>query len=370
VIKGVHFVSKHLASGIIRWYVYAWRGGPQIMSADSRKQPKLTSEAIKLLGEHAQPATPPQSSSSTPPATLSGLIAKWQASPVWSSYAPSTQKTWGAYVRSIDKRWGSVPLAVFNNPRMTSKIVDWQEGNADRPRAADLGVDVLKAILKYGLKRGVLQINAAAGIGKIYGGGQREEIIWLLPELEAFRAKAEELKKEAAADALELCTVTGLRRQDLVSLTWSQVKEFAIIKKALKSSRKKRRFASIPRIADLEVALDRLRSRPRNEGVDTVLVVNGRPWDEDELTKAIATVRDAMGGVSHVDPDTGQQRTKHLHDGRGTYATKLMVHTDLSDEEIADIMGWSREEVARIRVVYVDRSAHHMAIGRRIAGKL
>lgn len=365
MIKHVHFVRKRLADGGSRWYVYAWRGGPPVMWADGPKKPKLSSEALKLL---ANANTPPPVVA-TPPTTLGDLIQKWQASPIWTAYAASTKKTWSTYVRAIERRWGKVPLAVFNDSRMREKIVDWQEENADRPRAADLGIDALERLLAYGIRRGGLSFNAAAGIGSIYGGGQREEIIWLEAELDAFEIKATELGMETAALALRLCAVTGLRRQDLVTLTWVQVKQFAIVKKALKKSKGKRRFATVPRVPELDSVLKKLAQLPRNKRVQTVLVVNGRPWKLDELTRAVATIRDAMGGVYHTDEDSGQRRSKHLHDARGTYATKLMI-LGLSDDEIADVMGWSRDQVARIRAVYVDRTTYHVALGRRIAGKL
>jgi hypothetical protein len=44
-----------------------------------------------------------------------------------------------------------------------------------------------------------------------------------------------------------------------------------------------------------------------------------------------------------------------------------MTTTDLIDEEIADIMGWSPDEVRRIRTIYVDDQARNVALGRRIA---
>lgn len=43
-----------------------------------------------------------------------------------------------------------------------------------------------------------------------------------------------------------------------------------------------------------------------------------------------------------------------------------MTETDLSDQQIADIMGWAPDKVARIRRVYVDQSSVIMAIGERI----
>jgi hypothetical protein len=57
-------------------------------------------------------------------------------------------------------------------------------------------------------------------------------------------------------------------------------------------------------------------------------------------------------------------------DVRGSFATRLMTKAVLNDEEIASIMGWSPDEVKRIRMIYVDDGARSVAIGRRIAGKL
>lgn len=50
----------------------------------------------------------------------------------------------------------------------------------------------------------------------------------------------------------------------------------------------------------------------------------GEPWNLDRLTKAVAKVRD-HAGIVHLDPETGKERKKHLHDARGTFATKLMT---------------------------------------------
>ena len=72
-------------------------------------------------------------------------------------------------------------------------------------------------------------------------------------------------------------------------------------------------------------------------------------------------------GITHVDDETGRTKSKHLHDVRGTFATRLMTTTDLTDREIAGIMGWSEEEVERIRRIYVDDTARNVALGRRIA---
>ena len=71
-------------------------------------------------------------------------------------------------------------------------------------------------------------------------------------------------------------------------------------------------------------------------------------------------------GEHEDEPD----RAKHLHDLRGTFATRLMTvpGKELTDSQIAMIMGWSERQVSAIRKRYVDEAAIVVAIGRRITG--
>jgi site-specific recombinase XerD len=162
-----------------------------------------------------------------------------------------------------------------------------------------------------------------------------------------------------------------LRRADLVTLTWAQVEEFSIVKKALKSSRRRRRIASIPRIPELDALLDVLRTRHREERVQTILVNSyGRPWTADGFGGSFNRIRDATD-ITHVDDETGIKKKKHLHDVRGTFATKLIAQpAGLSDQEVADMMAWSPQQVADIRRVYVDQARVVVAIGERISRAL
>ena len=368
VIKHVHYVRGRLADGTTRWYIYAWRGGPHVASYDGRKKPTLDPEALQTVASLVAERFAPT------PDTLLALGRKWRSldpgrpsSPEWDRLAATTKKTWGSALDRIEEKWSNVPLAIFNDTRMIQKVIDWRDSRIATPRAADLGIDVLKALLKYGCQRGMLKMNVASGIGKIYQGGQRAEIIWTEDDLLRFSEAAAAMGHEHVDDAVQLDAVTGLRREDLATLTWSSISDFAIIKRAKKQSRGLRRFATMPRIPALDAVLERLKDRDRRPGVETVLVTkSGDPWNLDALSKAVAAVR-KKAGIIHVDEETGRKRTKHLHDVRGSYATRLMTTTDLTDQEIAEIMGWSPEEVGRIRKVYVDQSARVVAIGRRIA---
>jgi integrase len=120
---------------------------------------------------------------------------------------------------------------------MVRKVEEWRDARASTPRAADIGVTVLRALLEFGRQRAAININAADRVGKHYHDGPRAEIIWTAEDIERFTAKAVELKQPQIVDGLRLAALTGLRRADLVTLSWANVGEFALIKKALKTSR-------------------------------------------------------------------------------------------------------------------------------------
>ena len=349
------------------WYVYAYRGGPCVLRKEGDRRPALGPAELRAIGDVLDTLRQRETS------TLRTLIRQWRScdpqrpsSPEWERLAPSTKKTWGSALDTIEAKWGDTPLPVWNDPRMVAKVIAWRDSRKSTPRAADIGVTVLRALLEFGRLRSIVTFNAAEKIPKIYRGGNRAEIIWTDDDMNAFLASAAELDMEHVADGLRLAALTGLRREDLVTLKWSQVTDVAITKKAHKRSQGKRLFASMPRIPALDELLEELKGRHRADSVETVLVnKHGRPWTGDGFTGRFNRVRDAAG-IAHIDEDTGTRRAKHLHDVRGTFATKLMTETDLTDQQIADIMGWAPDKVARIRRVYVDQSSVIMAIGERI----
>lgn len=298
--------------------------------------------------------------------TLSSLVREWERSPAWKNLAPSTQKTWSSYIKQIIERWGQTPLSVWNDPRMKAKVVKWRDSRVDTPRGADLGVMVLRELLKYGCLHGRVLINVAEGIPTLYRNGQRAEIIWTEEDINRFAFEAKRMDKLHVLDGLRLCAVTGLRREDLVTVSRSDIYDFAIVKRALKTSRGRRRTASMPRIPELDLLLQELDRRHRAEGVATLLVNSrGQPWSGDGFGGSFNRIRDAAG-IVFIDPDTGEEKRKHLHDVRGTFATRLIL-AGLADSEVAEIMAWSVEKVSGIRRTYVDQSRTIVAIGERIA---
>jgi integrase len=359
MIKHIHVVRKPRPGKPPFWYIYSHRGGPRIYRHEGWDRPTLDQAALKkLLDSQAKVERVEEN-------TLGGLIRKWRPnSPEWSGMADSTKKTWGSALDRIEERWGMTPLSVWNDPRMKRKVVEWRDSRSEKPRAADIGVQVLRALLEFGCLRGLVTINVAKGIPQLYRGGNRAEIVWTDEDLGAFAAEAKRQNKQHVLDAARLASLTGLRRGDLTTLTWEEVQENAIVKKAAKKSRGKRRTVTIPRISELDALLDELRTRPRQDDVQTVLVSSkGTPWTPDGLNTAFNSVRDEVG-IFHIDEE-GNKRAKHIHDLRGTFCTKLMK-AGLADEQVADVMGWSPEQVRGIRRVYVDQGQIAVAIGKRL----
>lgn len=357
-LEGLHFVAKR-RHGKTVWYVYAWRGGPCIARREQARKPELKNSELLAAIEARNNIGRPD-----PKATLA-LVREWRRSPEWAALSDGTRKTWGSQLNAIEAKWGKVPLSVWNDPRMVAKVMAWRDSRSATPRGADIGVTVLRELLKFGRLRARVLLNVADGIPTLYRGGDRAEIIWTEEDIDRFGWHALKLDRPHVTDGLWLDAFTGLRREDLVTVNEANVWEHAIVKKALKASRGKRRHATMPRLPELNELLAELRTRPRREGVTTLLVNSrGLPWTGDGYGGSFNRVRDAAG-IAHVDEETGERRPKHLHDVRGTFATRLIL-AGLTDEEAADIMAWSVQRIATIRRVYVDQARVVVAIGERI----
>lgn len=363
LIKGLHVVSRRKSGEPVRWYVYAWRGGPCIAKRVGGPYPSLTHEELRGFQQAVEARWQPE------PGTLFALARRWRgdgkntASREWKSLQPSTQVTWGRQLDLVEAKWGDTPLSLWSDHRMVPKIVGWRDSRGDTPRSADIGITVLKALLDFGRLRGDVSINVAANIPRLYKGGGREDVIWTDEDFEKFAAVA----PLRILDGLRLCAVTGLRRQDLLDLRWSEVDDIAIVRIAAKMSRGKRQRVTIPLTQQAQRLLVELRQRKRAEGVDHVLVDSfGRPWKPGSFSAQFNAARTKAGIVEPANLSLGiDAREKHLHDVRGTFCTQL-CEANLTNEEIARIMGWSPLRVDIIRRVYVDDRANNVALARRI----
>ena len=366
---GVQIIKSARAGKPATWYIYAFRGGPLIRKVVQPRKPLLTK------ADHLAIGAAMKDDRAINPKLFRAVLREWcpadpakEGSPEWSALADNTKRVWRPHVDAIEARWGKFPVEVWNDPRMVTKAISWRDERKATPRTADMAVQVLDAALTYAKLHGRILINVATDIPRLYKGGDRAEIVWTDDDIARFTRTAIEKKAPQILDIMRLAAATGLRREDLVTLTWAQVGEFAIVKRALKKSRGRRRRAIIPQTPQLEALLAELRTRPRKPGVETVLVNSkGKSWTANSIGVMFGRIRDAAG-IVHVDDD-GKVHTKHLHDLRGTFCTMLLAEWELTDEEAADVMSWSPARVANIRKVYVDQFRTVVALGERIAAK-
>lgn len=365
-VEGVHIVRSGRGP-IPTWYIYAWRGGPQVDRIKQPKKPKLTKAHLSKIADLTT------IDRTQPTDTVAGAIWNYRQHDAWKSLADGTRKTWGGHLDLIEAKWGKIPTRLFSDPRMTPKIVHWRDSRSATPRAADIGVTVLGHFLGWARLQGLVTINAAEKIPTIYRRKDRAEVIWLPHDIAAIEAVA----GQPVIDALRLAALTGFRRADLVALRWDEIGDFAITRRASKRSRGKRYMARAPVTPQLRALLDDLRTRYRRVGVETVLVnSHGKKWSGDGLNSSFDDAREKANGntgIWHVerDPDTGEEEriAKRIHDFRGTFATILLTLPGkrLSDDEVADLMAWDAKNVGEIRKRYVDDAAVVVALGRRIA---
>lgn len=352
MIKGIAYVAKRKPGKPVRHYFYAWRGGPCIMTRVGGPKPKLDDSA------HAAYREAVNAGQSERDDMFPGLIRLWRASNEWKALAPSTRKNWDGILDKIEAKWSATSVKLWSDPRMVRTVMTWRDSNAATPRAADNGVTVLRALLEWARLRGRVTVNVATGIPALYHGGDRAEIIWTDDDIAALATYA----NQGVMDAVKLACLTGLRLADLAGLEWAEIGDTAILRIALKSSRHRRRKAVVPIYPELAALLDELRTRYRRNNVSKVLVTSaGNAWSSDGLGKRVGEAR-TKAGIVHDDG-----RPKHLHDCRGTFATKLIL-LGLTDQEAADIMAWSPARVANIRKVYVDRMRIVVALADRLSG--
>jgi integrase len=320
-LKGLHRVK---AKGRVYWY--AWRGGPRLAG-----QPGGT-EFLASYNEAIANRQAPDTS------RFRSLVTLYKASTDYKKLADSTRRNWGPWLDKISDHFGELRIAQFDRPEKIRPIIrQWRARYSEKARTADYGMQVLSRVLSYAVDPlGKIASNPCEGIKQLYS-GDRSEIIWTNDDIA-------HLKKTCSTEiafAVDLAAHTGLRVSDLIRLSWSHVGEDAIVITTGKS--RHRREAVIPLYAELR---DLLAKIPRRSPV-ILTSSTRRPWAKDGLGSSfVKAKKDAW-------PD-GQDL--HFHDLRGTAATKFYT-AGLTEREIAEIMAWEEEHVARIIRRYVGRTA-------------
>jgi integrase len=336
-MTGLHVVKKKIKGGL-RWHVYAYRGGPNILTVDGARPaitPALLEKAFEMKRQGA------------PAGTVSWLAAEYRADGDFTGLALETQRDYRKSLDRIEDEFGAYSLEIFEDRRMRGDIIQWRDKWRPQPRTADKLTVMLGTLLGWALVRGYVAINVAAGIPQIHS-ADRSDLIWEECHWSAIRAlddDGEPICPPQLMDALTVASLTGLRLGDLVSLDWSHVGENAIV---LVTKKRKGR-AVIPILPELRAWLN---ARPKKEG--SVLVNSrGKAWSTSGL-----------GSVFQKAKPEGFDRT--IHDLRGTFVTFLAVK-GLTDEEIARIVGWTAKRVAEVRARYVDEARVVVELTKRLS---
>jgi integrase len=311
-------------------YYYAWRGGPRLVG-----KPGSPEFFASYQEAHASRRTPDDG-------RMRALVTLYKASPDYRALADSTRRQWAPWLDKISDHFGDLRVAQFDRTDKIRPVIRrWRDKWADRPRTADYGLQVLSRVLAYAVDPlDKITRNPCEGIKRLYS-ANRAAVIWTDTDLERIAAHC----SPEVALAVDLAAASGLRKGDLLRLSWSHIGENQIEIATGKSN--SRRAAIIPIYEGLRAVLERI---PRRS---TAVLTNslGRPWTSDGFGTAFNRAKIAAGMAD---------RDLHFHDLRGTAATRF-YSAGLSERTIAEIMAWEEAHVSRIMRRYVDRNALTLA---------
>lgn len=351
---GLHIVSKRKAGKPLRWYVYAWRGGPLVHKAEGPR-PRITAAIADAAAEARKAGRVQQGRADT----ITKLIEAFRSAPEFQKLARSTQTSHNTWLARIAEEFGDAPLGAFEDRRIRADVLEWRDRWADKPRSADAAMQTFSRLLSWGFDRGRLSANVIKGVGQLYD-ANRSDVIWDAADFERIAAVASVEVNEGVA----LAAFTGLRRGDLVQLPWDAIGEHAIVWKTNKS--RGRNLATVPLLPETKALLQRIRDRHAAEMAGRP-EAKRRPLPQTVLANSRWQPWTATGFGSRFDDAKKEAGvTKHLHDLRGTFVTRCCI-AGLNDREISDIVGWDTKDVAAIRAKYADQARVVVAIGERLS---
>lgn len=317
-----------------RMYFYAWRGGPRL-SADPRIDENAAREFFDArAGLKALPKS----------TVVAALIAQYRQSPDFGGKSAKWRAEKERFLDLIVEEFGEDDIAVFDDARTRRDVIDFRDAMRETPRKADHVIGELSTFLNWSKNRGLIANNIAERVEKI-GVVNRSHIIWTDDEIERTCASA----PIDVERGIRLAAMTGLARADLLKLLWSEIAENSIQTTRSKTGQ----LVTIPLFAPLRALLATI---PRR-GPTVLTTSKARQWTLDGFA---CGVRRAA---------TKAKVKKRLHDLRGTAATFFYAN-GMTDEDAAEILGWSpahvrgiarryvnRDELAKARVIRLDANA-------------
>ncbi len=338
ILKGLHRVSRKLASGKERVHFYAWRGGPKIEAKPGTAE--FIAEFKRLTAERE--GTPRYAG------TFQQVLNDYQRSSTFTDLAKTTKDDYIARIRLIEKRFGDMPLRAMEDPRARSEFLGWRDEIAatGRTRSADLSFAVLARIVSWAHNRRLISTNQCEKPGRLHK-GSRVTSVWSEAELRQFMASA----PPQIALPVMIALWTAQRQGDILSLTWA-----AYDGATLKLRQSKTGVSlSVPCAAPLRAMLDAARG-DQPDTANICKTMRGTVWTSHGFRASFKTA------VARA-----KIKGRTFHDLRGTAVTRLAL-AGASVPEIASTTGHSLKDVeAMLDKHYLSRDR---ALGESAIAKL
>lgn len=202
-LKGIHRVTRTLATGERVTYYYAWRRGPRLVG-----EPGSAEFLASFEASHRNVRRTDRS-------LFRSVISDYKASRDFSELRERTRSDYMKQIAKIEAEFGDLPLDALADQGVTRDFLDWRDGMPS-PRQADYAWTVLMRIISWARARGITSYRPPERVERLYH-ADRSEKVWGDDHIAAFMAVAPLTLQHALLLALE----TGQRQGDLLVLPWS-----------------------------------------------------------------------------------------------------------------------------------------------------
>ena len=348
-IKGIHRYHKKLSDGTVRYYykVSREKGAPVFWTKDHspEREPLRAAFVAAYMEARAEWFRAPVADKDT----VAHLILRLQQTPDFKKLAKATKAYYQEAFPAILEEFGEDDIAAFEDRSMRKDVKTWRNQWRETPRQADKMLGTLVYLLNFAVDEGEITGHVLNKIKRLHK-FDRSYIIWEKEDIAAFKSDAPEHLKWV----IDIAAMTGLRREDLVTIPANADKSSHLEWRTSKSGR--RTTILVPIVGELREAIDAIKAHKSINGIhSTTLLCNsrGKPWTGMGLSASFRK-HAAKHGIE-----------KTMHDMRGTAVTHYKM-AGLDDNEIADIVGWKKADVEKIIKLYINKEAVLAAIIRKV----
>jgi integrase len=256
---------------------------------------------------------------------LDPILDPYLTSPEVKRLAPETLRQRRLAVERIRDRFDFMRVSDLNDRRVVTDFYAWRDEMAGSPVMADRCLEILRHILNWARKRGMIETNHAADVDRLTSTSRsRADKVWARDEQAALLENA----PPYFVDIFELALYTGAREADVCTMRWDQIKDGWLTYTPAKTRGSTGLPVTLPinELPPLKALLARL---PR-VGPTILVGPDGKtPW-------CPSNVRQRFRKALRTAFPKGLDR--RFHDIRGTTSTRL-AEASCTDVEIASITG-------------------------------